>query len=106
MADRSSEARYETAGDVLNGLRAQLSEQPQDEMKLLLSIFDGLSNLNTDGMSPGDAARWLFRPQTKWEKRIGEIASRKGFNKGAAVGALIAFLLCAFVVGFVSAISH
>ncbi len=63
MTDDSSRPRYQTAGAVLDGLREQLKETPQDEMKLLLKIFKDLKTLDTDKMSPRDASLFAHNLQ-------------------------------------------
>lgn len=97
MTDDSSRPRYQTAGAVLDGLREQLKETPQDEMKLLLKILKDLKTLDTDKMSPRDASLWMFQEVTKQEARVTNIATQAGFNRGFTVGLFSGFILCVFI---------
>jgi len=87
--------RYQTASEVLDSIRAQLREKSSDDMTLLLKIFAGLKSLDTNRMSPRDAARWLIQEQTKKEARFEEFVTQMGFNKGFWQGFLFGFAICA-----------
>src|ERR1700688_1186456 len=89
--------RYRTAGDVLNGLREQLRERTHDDMTLLLKIFKDLKTLDTNKMSPHDAAHWMIQEETKQEKRITELATQAGFNRGLVAGLFGGIILCIFI---------
>ena len=89
--------RYSSAGEVLDRIREQIKEKPQDEMTLLLKIFKDLKNLDANNMSPREASLWMVHEETKQEKRITELATQIGFNRGIKSGFFIGFILCAFL---------
>jgi hypothetical protein len=89
--------RYQTASEVLDGIRAQLREKSHDEMALLLKLFGDLKTLDTNRMSPSDASRWLIQEQTNKEKRLEQFVSQIGFNRGFGRGFLVGFGICAFL---------
>ena len=89
--------RYSSAREVLDRIREQIKEKSQDDMTLLLRIFKDLKSLDTNNMSPRDASRWMVQEETKQEKRIIELATQMGFNRGIKSGFFIGFILCAFI---------
>ena len=95
--------RYSSAGEVLDRIREQIKEKPQDDMTLLLQIFKDMKSLDTKNMSPRDASRWMIQEETKQEKRITELADQMGFNRGIKSGFFIGFILCAFIAVLIMA---
>jgi len=93
--------RYISAGEVLDNIREQIKEKPQDDMTLLLKIFKDLKSLDTNKMSPRDASRWMIQEEMKQEKRIAELATKMGFNRGLKSGFFIGFILCAFIAALI-----
>ena len=93
--------RYSSAGEVLDRIREQIKEKPQDDMTLLLKIFKDLKNLDTNSMSPRDASRWVIQEETKQEKRITELATQMGFNRGMKSDFFIGCILCAFMAALI-----
>jgi hypothetical protein len=93
-----SPRHYLSAGEVLDGIRARLLDEPQDDMTLLLKIYGDLKEVDANRMSPRDASRWLIQKQTEKEKRFEDFVLGIGFDRGLVRGFLIGFSACAFLV--------
>ena len=68
-------------------------------MTLLLSIFQRLKTLDTNKLSPRDAARWMIQPETEQEKRVSELAKQLGFNQGIKFGFFVGIGVCILIWG-------
>ena len=93
----STSIQYQPVSEILDGLRAQLADRSHDDIHLLVKIYTGLKNLDTDHLSPYDASHWLIQPQTKKEKRLEDFVTQIGFDRGLICGFLIGFGVCALV---------
>jgi hypothetical protein len=89
--------RYQPASEILDHIRSQLKEKPQDDMALLLKIFRDLKTIDASRMSPHDASRWLIQEQTPKERSFEQFVRKVGFNSGFGRGFLVGFAVCAFL---------
>jgi hypothetical protein len=88
--------RYQPASEILDHIRSQLKEKPQDDMTLLLKIFGDLKTIDVSRLSPHDASRWLIQEQTPRERSFERLVRQAGFNSGFGRGFLVGFAVCAF----------
>jgi hypothetical protein len=89
--------RYQPASEILDRIRSQLKEKPQDDMVLLLKIFRELKTIDVSRLSPYDASRWLIQEQTPKERKLEQFIRQIGFNHGFGRGFLVGFAVCAFL---------
>jgi hypothetical protein len=89
--------RYQSPSEILDNIRAQLTNKPNDNIHLLVKIFTDLKNLDANRLCPYDASHWAIQEQTQREARLEEFTIQVGFNKGFVLGFLIGFAICAFI---------
>jgi hypothetical protein len=93
----NNSTRYQSVSEILDNIRAQLTDRAHDDIHLLVKIFNDLKNIDAYRLSPYDASHWLIQKPTERAIRSEQFVRQVGFNSGFGIGFLVGFAVCAFL---------
>jgi len=81
------------AGDIVDGLRAELNAPAEDDLQRLLALSSAVENLDESRLDAEQAAIWRARPESRRERMRAILARQGGFKLGLIIGFFAGFAL-------------